>query len=67
MKGNGRRPRIRGEVRIVNKDELREMIDSIARKRLGLSGEEVLERIRKGQAGDNYVWDDLSMLAHMLR
>ena len=67
MKRNGRRPRIRGEVRIVNRDELREMIDSIARKRLGLSGQEVLDRIKKGRAGDNYVWDHLSMLAHMLR
>lgn len=67
MKRNGRRPRLRGEVRIVNKDELRQMIDKVARKRLGLSGQEVLDRIKKGQAGDNYVWDHLSMLAHMLR
>ena len=67
MKRNGRSPRIRGEVRIVNRDELRQMIDQVARKRLGLSGQEVLDRIKKGQAGDNYVWDHLSMLAHMLR
>ena len=67
MKRNGKQPRIRGEIRFVNREELREMIDSIARKRLGLSGQEVLDRIKKGQAGDNYVWDHLSMLAHMLR
>jgi len=67
MKRNGKRPRIRGEVRMVNRDELREMIDSIARKRLGLSGQEVLDRIKKGQAGDNNAWVHLSMLAHMLR
>ena len=67
MKRNGQRPRIRGEVRIVNRDELRQMIDKVAQKRLGLSGQEVLDRIKKGEAGDNYVWDHLSMLAHMLR
>jgi len=67
MKRNGKRPRIRGEIRFVNREELREMIDSIARKRLGLSGQEVLDRIKKGQAGDNIAWIHLSMLAHMLR
>ena len=67
MKRNGRWPRIRGEVRIVSKDELRQMIDHAARKQLGLSGQEVLERIKKGQAGDNNAWTHLSMLAHMLR
>ena len=67
MKQNGRRPRIRGEIRIVNRDELRQMIDKMARKQLGLSGQEVLERIKKGRAGDNNAWTHLSMLANMLR
>jgi hypothetical protein len=52
---------------MVNREELRQMIDSIARKRLGLSGPEVLDRIKKGQAGDNIAWIHLSMLASMLR
>lgn len=67
MKRNGRKPRIRGEVLIVNEDGLRKLIDRIARKKLGLSGQEALERIENGQAGDNFVWDDLSGLANMLR
>ena len=67
MKRNGRKPRIRGEVLIVNEDGLRKLIDRIARKKLGLSGQEALERMENGQAGDNYVWDDLSILANMLR
>ena len=67
MKGNGRKTRIRGEVLIVNEDGLRKLIDRIARKKLGLSGQEALERMENGQAGDNYVWDDLSILANMLR
>ena len=67
MKRNGRKPRIRGEVLIVNEDGLRKLIDRIARKKLGLSGQEALERIENGQAGDNYVWDNLSGLAILLR
>ena len=67
MKGNGRKTRIRGEVLIVNEDGLRKLIDRIARKKLGLSGQEALERMENSQAGDNYVWDDLSILASMLR
>ena len=67
MKGNGRKTRIRGEVLIVNEDGLRKLIDRIARKKLGLSGQEALERIENGQAGDNYVWDNLSGLAILLR
>jgi len=67
MKRNGKRPRIRGEVRIVSKEELRRMIDKAARKQLGLSGEEVMERIKRGKAGDNNAWVHLSMLASMLR
>ena len=67
MKRNGQKARIRGQVVTVDKSALRELIDKEARERLGLSGEEALEQIRKGQAGDNYVWTDLSMLANMLR
>ena len=67
MKRNGRKPRIRGEVIIVDENGLRKLIDTIARKKLGLSGQEALERMEKGQAGDNYVWDDLSGLATLLR
>ena len=67
MKRNGRKTRIRGEVIIGDMNDLRELIDKIARKKLGLSGQEALERIQNGQAGDNYVWDDLSILASMLR
>ena len=67
MKRNGRKTRIRGEVIIGDMNDLRELIDKIARKKLGLSGQEALERIQNGQAGDNYVWDDLSILANMLR
>lgn len=67
MKRNGRKPRIRGEVIIVDEGGLRKLIDRIARKKLGLSGEEALKRMEKGQAGDNYVWDDLSGLATLLR
>ena len=67
MKRNGRKTRIRGEVIIGDENDLRELIDKIARKKLGLSGQEALERIENDQAGDNYVWDDLSILANMLR
>ncbi|OFV96679.1 MAG: hypothetical protein A3H28_03815 [Acidobacteria bacterium RIFCSPLOWO2_02_FULL_61_28] len=67
MKRNGRKPRIRGEVLIVNEDGLRKLIDRIARKKLGLSGQEALERIENGQAGDNFIWGDLSGLAILLR
>ena len=67
MKRNGRKTRIRGEVIIGDENDLRKLIDKIARKKLGLSGQEALERIQNGQAGDNYVWDDLSILANMLR
>ena len=67
MKRNGRKPRIRGEVIVGNENDLRELIDKIARKKLGLSGQEALERIENGQAGDNYIWDDLSGLAILLR
>ena len=67
MKRNGRKTRIRGEVIIGDENDLRNLIDRIARKRLGLSGQEALERIQNGQAGDNYIWDDLSILANMLR
>ena len=67
MKRNGRKTRIRGEVIIVDENGLRKLIDRIARKKLRLSGEEALERIENGQAGDNYIWDDLSILANMLR
>ena len=67
MKRNGRKTRIRGEVIIGDENDLRKLIDTIARKKLGLSGEEALERIENGQAGDNYIWDDLSILANMLR
>ena len=66
MKGNGRKARIRGEVVIVDEDGLRKLIDKIARKKLGLSGQEAMERIESGQAGDNYIWDDLSILTNML-
>ena len=67
MKGNGRKARIRGEVIVGNEDDLRKLIDKIARKRLGLSGQEAMERIENGQAGDNFIWDDLSILTYMLR
>ena len=67
MKRNGRKTRIRGEVLIVNEDGLRKLIDRIARKKLGLSGQEALERIENGQAGDNFIWGDLSGLAILLR
>ena len=67
MKGNGRKTRIRGEVIIVDEDGLRKLIDKIARKKLGLSGQEAMERIESGQAGDNFIWDDLSILTYMLR
>ena len=67
MKRNGRKTRIRGEVIVGDENDLRKLIDTIARKKLGLSGEEALERIENGQAGDNYIWDDLSILANMLR
>ena len=66
MKGNGRKTRIRGEVIIVDEDGLRKLIDKIARKKLGLSGQEAMERIESGQAGDNFIWDDLSILTNML-
>ena len=66
MKRNGRKTRIRGEVIIGDENDLRELIDRIARKKLGLSGQEALERIENGQAGDNYVWDALSGLAILL-
>ena len=67
MKRNGRKPRIPRGGLIVNEDGLRKLIDRIARKKLGLSGQEALERIENGQAGDNYVWDNLSGLAILLR
>ena len=66
MKRNGRKARIRGEVVIVDEDGLRKLIDKIARKKLGLSGQEAMERIESGQAGDNFIWDDLSILTNML-
>jgi len=66
MKRNGRKTRIRGEVIIVDEDGLRKLIDKIARKKLGLSGQEAMERIESGQAGDNFIWDDLSILTNML-
>ena len=67
MKRNGRRSRKRGEVLIVDEVGLRRLIDQTARKRLGISGEEALARLQKGQAEDNYVWTGLSMMASMLR
>ena len=67
MKRNGRKPRIRGEVIVGDQNDLRKLIDKIARKRLGLSGQEALARIQNGQAGDNYVWDALSGLEILLR
>ena len=66
MKRNGRKPRIRGEVVKGDENDLRKLIDTIARKRLGLSGQEAMERIENGQAGDNFIWDDLSILTNML-
>lgn len=66
MKRNGRKPRIRGEVIKGDENDLRKLIDKIARKRLGLSGQEAMERIENGQAGDNFIWDDLSILTNML-
>ena len=67
MKQNDRKVRSRGEVLTVDKQGLRQIIDKEARKRLALSGQEALVRIQNGQAGDNYIWSDLAILANMLR
>lgn len=68
MARNGRKPESRGQFLVVrDKAELRRLIDRESRARLGLSGEEALDRIRRGKAGDNYVWTHLSMLAGILQ
>ena len=67
MKQDGRKARSGGEVLTVDKQGLRQIFDKEAQKRLRLSGQEALERIQTGQAGDNYIWSDLSILASMLR
>jgi len=67
MKTNGRQQK-RAQIAIkMNRQELVSFIDQEARKRLHISGERALKRIREGRAGDSYVWSDLQSLSFLLR
>ncbi len=54
-----------GPVLSVDRSGLLRLIDQEARL-LGLTGEEALARIDQGDAGKNYVWTDISLLADLL-
>ena len=67
MKQNGHKASVGGQfLMLKDRDELRQLIDREAQRHLRLSGQQVVDRIRSGTAGDNYVWSHLSMLTRML-
>lgn len=65
MKSNDRKKQPAAEVVELDQKGLVRLFNRRARL-LGISGTEALDRIKKGKAGDNYLWSDLGMLATML-
>jgi hypothetical protein len=49
----------------VDRQGLLRLIDEEA-KQLGLSANEALEIIQRGEDGDNFVWSDISLLSDLL-
>lgn len=45
--------------------QLKAMIEKEAQA-LGLTFDDAVSRVQKGQVGDNYLWKDLSSLVHLL-
>jgi len=45
--------------------QLRSMIEKEAQA-LGLTFEDDVSRVQKGQVGENYLWQDLASLVHLL-
>lgn len=66
MKTNRDRRGITGTTLELKRDALLSLIDTEARRRLGLSGKQALKRIQKGRTGNSYVWSDLRLLAALL-
>jgi hypothetical protein len=65
MSRNGDKQAVGGGFLKVDRDGLLRLIDEEARQ-LGLDGQQALDRLAKGQAGDNYIWSDISLLASLL-
>ena len=63
---NHRRRLRNNGVRFLSRQELDEYFDRQARKLVGLSGEEALDRIRKDDVGKSLAWTSLSLLAPLL-
>ena len=54
-----------GGVLTVDRQGLLCLIDTEAQK-LGMRGDEALERIKRGTPGDSYLWTDIAFLADLL-
>jgi hypothetical protein len=48
-----------------SKAEIRNLIDREAQL-LGISGDEAIERVQRGNTGESYLWRDLSSLVFLL-
>lgn len=51
----------------LNESELKGFFDSRARKLVRMSGEAALERIQSGKCGPNTAWEELALLATLMR
>lgn len=58
--------RAKNGVLFLSRKELEEYFELQAKRLVGLSGEEALDRIRRGQAGKSLGWASLSLLAPLL-
>jgi hypothetical protein len=52
-------------VKDMSEQEILELIGREANL-LGLSGDEAIDRVRKGQTGANYMWRDIESLVYLL-